>query len=306
MNLRRTKGLKIFATLALWALPLAAQTTKNAVRSFTVRAQPAAIVWLDDVRRGVTNEKGELNVAAKPGRHILRVRAQGYREVTRPLAVLPGGVVAVRLTATTDSAELVFQQAEAARDKAQNADERQKAVALYRRALQLRALYPEASVGLARLLSDLGRHEEAFEQIDLARAERRNYAEASAVEGRVFRAQGDTEAAVESFQRAIKEARGYQPEARAGLALIYEEKSQYEDAAAEFETAIAQLYDTEPLLYQLLGEVYEKLEKYQDAVRVYEKYLQLAPNGRLAPAIRSTIDQLRRQAAEPDPPASTL
>jgi len=47
----------------------------------------------------------------------------------------------------------------------------------------------------------------------------------------------------------------------------------------------------------LLGAVYEKLEKYKEALAAYEKYLQLAPNGSLAPAIRSIIDQVRRQAA---------
>jgi len=35
----------------------------------------------------------------------------------------------------------------------------------------------------------------------------------------------------------------------------------------------------------------------KDAVVAYEKYLALAPNGSLAPAIRSIIEQLRRDAA---------
>jgi cytochrome c-type biogenesis protein CcmH/NrfG len=51
------------------------------------------------------------------------------------------------------------------------------------------------------------------------------------------------------------------------------------------------------VIYQLLGAAYEKQQKYKDAVAAYEKYLQLAPNGNLAPAIRSIIDQLRRDAA---------
>jgi hypothetical protein len=40
------------------------------------------------------------------------------------------------------------------------------------------------------------------------------------------------------------------------------------------------------------------MEKYKEAVEAYEKYLQLAPEGSLAPAVRSVIDQLRRQAEE--------
>jgi tetratricopeptide (TPR) repeat protein len=299
-GLRARKWLWRFLLGLCLCLPVFAQ--KVVVRQFTIRTEPGAVVWLDEVRRGVAGENGEIVVAARPGRHVLRVRAQGYREVTRPLAALPRGVLAVRLTASADSAELVFQQAENARERAGNAEERQKAAAFYRRTLQLRPRYAEAHVGLARVLSDLGEYDGALEQIELARAARRVYPEASAVEGRIYRAQSDEENAVAAFERAIKEARGYQPEAHTGLALLYEDKGQYEEAATAFETALAQLYDTEPLLYQLLGEVYEKLERYRDAVRVYEKYLQIAPNGKLAPAIRSVLDQLRRQAAEQDSP----
>ena len=82
-----------------------------------------------------------------------------------------------------------------------------------------------------------------------------------------------------------------------GLARLFEDRGQYEGAAAEYEIAIKQLADSEPVIYQLLGAVYEKLEKYKEALAAYEKYLQLAPNGSLAPAIRSIIDQVRRQAA---------
>ncbi len=301
-KLRFFAGLLIFALLQVTL----AQAPKSAVKSFMVRTEPNAVVWLDEVRRGVTDEKGEIAIAAKPGRHVLRVRAQGYQEVTRPLIALPPGVLAVRLVTSTDSAELVFQQAEAARDKAQTAEERQKAAASYRRALQLRTKFPEANLGLARVLADLGQSDDALEQIELARAGRRNYAEAAVVEGRIYRAKGGEEETVAAFQRALQEARGYQPEAHTGLALFYQEKGQYEEAVTEFELALAQLYDSEPLLYQLLGEVYEKLERYREAIRVYEKFLQLAPKNVIAPAIRSTIDQLRRQIAEQASPPQGL
>jgi Flp pilus assembly protein TadD len=103
--------------------------------------------------------------------------------------------------------------------------------------------------------------------------------------------------AITSYKRAIREANGFQPEAHTGLAIVYEEQGQDEDAAREFRTAIDQLSETEPVLYQLLGAVYEKQEKYKEAVAAYEKYLELAPNGTYASAIRSMIDQLRKQAA---------
>jgi hypothetical protein len=46
-----------------------------------------------------------------------------------------------------------------------------------------------------------------------------------------------------------------------------------------------------------LGAVLERVEKYKEALAAYENYLRLAPNGNLAPAVRSIIDQVRRQAA---------
>ncbi|MND07619.1 Tetratricopeptide repeat protein [compost metagenome] len=47
----------------------------------------------------------------------------------------------------------------------------------------------------------------------------------------------------------------------------------------------------------MLGAVYERTQKYKEAVEAYEKYLALAPNGSLAPALRSIIEQLKRDAA---------
>ena len=47
----------------------------------------------------------------------------------------------------------------------------------------------------------------------------------------------------------------------------------------------------------MLGAAYEKLEKPKEAVAAYEKYLELAPNGSFAAAIRSILDQLKREAA---------
>jgi len=203
----------------------------------------------------------------------------------------------VRLARTNDETELSFQQAEEAREKAKDDESRQQAVELYRRALKLRPAFPAAHVGLARALMDLNQHENALAEIEAARRYRPIYPEASAVEGRIYREMAFADEAIKSFQRAIREAHGSQPEAHVGLARVSEDRGQYEGAAAEYEIAIKQLADSEPVIYQLLGAVYEKLEKYKEAVAAYEQYLQLAPNGSLAPAIRSIIDQVRRQAA---------
>ncbi len=278
--------------------------TKAAAKAVTVTTEPNALVWLDEVRRGTTDATGQLTLKdVTAGRHSLRVRAKNFGE--RALTLLPAqrGRVAVRLLPTIDAAELAFQQGEELRDKATDKETRQQAIEAYRRALAARPRFPAACVGLARVLLDSGDHEGALAEIDAARAVRPAYAEASAVEGRILRADGDTASAIASFRRAIREAPGgVQPEAHTGLGLIYEDKGDYTQAALNFQQAVAQLADTEPVLYQLLGAAYERAEKYKEAVAAYEKYLQLAPDGKLAPAIQSIIEQLRLQAVGEDIP----
>lgn len=274
-------------------------------KSTTIRTEPDAIVWLDEVRRGVTDASGRLTLANVPaGRHVLRVRASGFKERTLPLLPTQRGEVVVKLVRTTDEAELLFQQAEAAREKARDDEARQAAADTYRRAIKLRPSFAAAHLGLARVLLDLNNFNAALDEIEAARRARPVYPEASAVEGRILRETGDTNGAMAAFRRAIREARGFQPEAHTGLARVLEDKGQYEEAAAEYRIAVAQLSDTEPVLYQLLGAVYEKLDKYKEAVAAYEKYLQLAPEGTYAEAVRSIIDQLRSQAAQEETPPS--
>ncbi len=78
---------------------------------------------------------------------------------------------------------------------------------------------------------------------------------------------------------------------------MLEEKGQFNEAIAEFRKALDQLMDSEPVIYQLLGAAYERQQNFKEAVVAYEQYLTLAPHGSLAPAIRSMIDQLKRDAA---------
>ncbi|HEV2762103.1 MAG TPA: tetratricopeptide repeat protein [Pyrinomonadaceae bacterium] len=315
-----TRTLLLLLCLALCAAPALAQrrtarakapaakaaaTQTTSARALIVRTEPRAGVWIDGLRRGTTDESGQLVVnQVAPGRHTLRVRAAGFAE--RSLTLLPAqrGTVEVKLTPTTDEAELAFQRAEDAREGVTppGATERPDPAELYRRALSLRPRFPAAHVGLARVLLGRDQYDEALEQIKEARLDRPVYPEASAVEGRILRAAADYEAALASYRRAVREGRGLQPEAYAGMGIVYEEQGKYEEAVEAFRKAIAQLHDTEPALYQLLGAAYEKLERWKEAVAAYEKYLQLAPDGRLAPAINSIIDQLRQQAAEQGSP----
>ena len=271
--------------------------TAPPVSILTITTEPNAIVWIDDIRRGQTDASGKLEVKkVSAGPHVLRVRAMGFKESTTSL--LAGKrIVSLKVFPTTDHAELLFQQAEAAREQAKDEESRRKAEDLYNEAIKIRPSFPAAHVGLARVLLDLNEYQKALSEIDAARRGRPVYAEASAVEGRINREAAFNEEAIESFRRSIREAKGFQPEAHVGLARVFEDKGQYADAIAEYRKAIDQLSDSEPVIYQLLGAAYERAQKYKEAVAVYEKYLQLAPNGSLAPAIRSIIDQLRRDAA---------
>ena len=265
-------------------------------RSLTITTESNAVIWIDEIRRGVTDASGRIELKTAAGRHTLRVRAMGFKEVTLPL-VAGRRSLTVKLVRTADQAELTFQQAEDAREKAKDDAARQKAAELYRAALKIRQANPAAHVGLARVLLDLNQHEAALDEIEVARRTRPVYPEASAVEGRINREAGFTDDAIDSFRRAIREARGFQPEAHVGLARVFEDKRQTEEAIVEFRKAIDQLSDSEPVIYQLLGAAYERVQKYKEAVAAYEKYLALAPNGSLAPAIRSIIEQVRRDAA---------
>jgi tetratricopeptide (TPR) repeat protein len=269
----------------------------SAQTALTITTEPNAIVWIDEIRRGTTDASGKLSIAkVAAGRHSVRVRAAGFKETVTPL--LPGRrALDVKLVRTTDQAELLFQEAETAREKARDDPSMQKAADLYRQAIKARPAYPAAQVGLARVLMDLNEFKDAHAAIDAARRTRPAYAEASAVEGRLYREEAFGDDAIRSFRRAIREGGGVQPEAYVGLARVYEDKGQFAEAIVEFKKALAQLSDSEPVIYQMIGAAYEKMEKPKEAVAAYEKYLQLAPSGSYAAAIRSILEQLKREAA---------
>jgi hypothetical protein len=296
----RILALSVFVVVSLLGTQPILSQRRNAAPSFsnslTITTEPNAIIWIDEVHRGITDAAGRIELKTSAGRHTVRVRAMGFKEAAVPL-VAGRRSLPVRLLRTTDKAELTFQQAEDAREKARDDAARQKAAELYRAALKLRSAYPAAHVGMARVLLELNQYEAALAEIDAARRTRPVYAEASAVEGRINREAAFTDDAIKSFRRSIKEAHGLQPEAHVGLARVFEDKGQYDQAIVEFRKAIDQLSDSEPVIYQLLGAAYERARNYKEAVEAYEKYLALAPNGSLAPAIRSIIDQLRRDAA---------
>jgi tetratricopeptide (TPR) repeat protein len=295
-RLRRSGVLLVVIWLCLATLPVQSQQRSVSPSTLTITTEPNTTIWIDEIRRGTTDASGKLVLTRiSPGRHTLRARANGFREITTRL--VPGRkAISLKLKPTTDQAELLFQQAEEAREQAKDDAGREQAVQLYRDALKLRAAMPAAHVGLARLYMDLNKFGEAQAEIDAARILRPVYPEASAVEGRILREAAFSDEAVRSFRRSIAEGHGFQPEARVGLARALEDKGQLSEAITEYRKAIDQLSDSEPVIYQMLGAAYEKLQKPKEAVAAYEKYLELAPTGSYAAAIRSILNQLRKEA----------
>jgi tetratricopeptide (TPR) repeat protein len=284
--------------VALSQRPRQTVTSTNA-RTITINSEPKAVVWIDEIRRGVTNDNGALgSLKLSAGAHNLRVRAMGFKEISMPITAIQRGEIKVRLMRTTDQAELLFQRAEDARETARDDPGRKVSADLYFQALKLRPVYPAAHLGLARVLSDLNDTNSALSEIEAARSARPVYAEASAVEGRIYRETGQTDEAIGAFNRAIREAHGIQPEAHVGIGRVYEDKGEYELAAREFKIAIDQLFDTEPIIYQMLGLAYEKSGKNGEAIAAYENYLRLAPNGSQASAIKSIVEQLKSERPE--------
>ena len=272
----------------------------------TIVSEPSAMVFIDDIRFGITDASGKLVVKNLGGaRHIVRIRASGFKEASKTIASSQGDVT-LSLVKTTDTAELAFQQAEQllSRDRSAAAD-------AYRNAIKLKPGYIAAYIGLARVSSDSGDSDGALKTLrDLKRVSPAN-AEASAVEGRIYKENGDEAKAIAAFKRSIAQGHGFQPEAYTGLGLLYTEKAEaaggagnfddeaanYAEAAKDLTVALKQLSGAPDasILYQLLGLVYEKQKKFDDAIRVYNEFLQRFPDSNDATTVRSFIEQIKKQ-----------
>jgi tetratricopeptide (TPR) repeat protein len=280
------------------------------LRALSIVTEPNASVWIDDVSYGKTDESGKLVLKTFPaGTHKIRVRADGFKEITQNLLATQSGELKIALVKTTDPAELAFQEAEK-----MSAIDREKAVALYQKAVKLRPKYAEAFVGLARVYQGMSEYDQALRAIQNARRVRPAFAEASAVEGRIYKEAGNEAKAVAAFKRAITEGRGVQPEAHAGLGLLYREKaegfgvgSEFESekeyyllAAGELRKAVTQLAGSPDAatIYQLLGDSYERAKMFREAINVYEEYIKNFPDADDVTTFRSFITQLEKRMKE--------
>ncbi|MBC7901525.1 MAG: tetratricopeptide repeat protein [Saprospiraceae bacterium] len=299
------------AALLLFVPHAPAQAAKPAFRSVTVVTEPNAIVWIDGVKYGTTAENGRLLIATvATGKRMVRVRADGFKEVSRPLLASQKGDFEIPLTKTNDEAELAYQQAEVLAGS-----DREKAAEAYKKAIRLRPRFAEAHIALARLYSAGRDAENAEKAIKEARKIVPRSAEVSVIEGRVFRDGGDDDKAIASFKRAITEGGGFQPEAYTGLGLMYKEKAEsagasadydgekanYIQAAKNFTVAVKQLSGAPDAvsLYQFLGLVYEQQKKFAEAIAVYREFLRFFPDNPESAAFESFIVQLKKQLNEP-------
>lgn len=296
----------VFALLISAHRPATAQTT----REITVITEPKATVWLDGLKRGTTDADGKLFIkSVTAGKHVLRVRADGYKEVSQNLLAAQKGDVKIALVKTTDKAELAFQEAERLA-----LSDRQEAIKAYEKAIKLRPKFPEAQLALARVLMDSGDVEGALKACKQAQKLRPAYSEASAVEGRIHVAGGDEAKALAAYKRSIAEGKGFQPEAYTGLGLFYKEKAElaagegdfegeianYKIAAENLKKSVAQLGGAPDAItiYQLLGLAYERMKFYKEAIALYEDFLQVFPDANEASAIESFIVQIKKQMNE--------
>ena len=248
-------------------------TNRPAIRQHFSAALPdyrertkRAIVWLDEVRRGLTDTSGKLALTkVSAGSHVLRVRAGGFQEATiRPLPAKRGTVV-VRLVRTTDEAELAFQHAEEAREKAKDDETRKGAVELYRQALKLRSAFPAARVGpRASVDGPQSVSRSLLSEIEAARRSRPVYPEASAVRRSHLSRDGFCRRGSQVISKS--DARSPRLSARKRMS-AWRASTKTGDSTKRrqpsIETAIKQLSDSEPVIYQLLGAAFEKVQKYK-------------------------------------------
>ena len=300
----------LFASLCA-SLSVSQLLAQANLRAITVVTEANAIVWIDGVQYGRTDQTGKLTIKTiAAGAHTIRVRADGFKEAAKPITAAQKGDVPFPLTRSSDEAELSYQKAEAFA-----LTDRGKAIEAYTAAIKLRPRYPEAFLGLARVYSDMGDPENAIKAIRDARRLRPAYPDASAVEGRILKDGGEDSKAIAAFNRSIREGRNFQPEANTGLGLLYKDKAEaaasngdfdaeaanYALAAKYLQTAVKQLSGAPDamVVYQILGLTYEKQKKFKEAIAVYREFLRVFPESNEASAVESYIVQIEKQMREP-------
>ena len=286
---------------------LAAASHAQSARNITVVTEPNARVWINGVLYGTTDEKGHLEIkTVLPGRRIIRVMAPSFAEINKPLLATQRGEIKIPLTETRDLAELAFHEGER-----QATLDRAKAEAAYRKAIAANPKLVSAHIGLLRNLAEGRSYEKALVALEELRKISPRNAEASAIEGRIHKDLGDETEAIAAFKRSIAEGGGFQPEAYAGLGLLYQDRAEalgddpekqtaaYNEAAKNLMMSVKQLSGAPDAaaVFQLVGMIYEEQKRYKEAIALYEDFLKTFPDSAEAEAVRSFIVQIKKEIA---------
>lgn len=294
----------VLAVVFAAAITAGAQTP---ARSLTIKTEPNAAVWIDGVLYGRADADGLLTIKqVGTARNKVRVRLDGYSEAVKPIPARGTAPISVALSKTTDAAELAFQEGER-----NTAVDREKAAAAYRKAIELRPGYIDAHIGLARILLDAGDFSLAEDALKAGRRLGPANSEVSAIEGRFFKSVGEEDKAIASFKRAITQGGGFQPEAYAGLGLLYKDRAEAAGASGDFKSEAANYAEAAKYLssclkqlsgapesvviYQTLGLIYETQNKNAEAIALYQEFLRLFPGHPESAAFESFIVQLKKQ-----------
>ena len=272
--------------------PAGARVRTGALKVITGRAD--AVVFINNVRHGVTSDKGELDLPhVIAGSYPVRVRTAGYADWNGRVVVTAGGSQTLKVTQqqTSDEPTLRYQKAEALRDKGKN----KEAVEEYRQALSLRS-FSEARIGMVRSLIALQEFQEAEKQLQAAiKTAAGTLVEAQTVLANLRRHQGLGDESIVEYRKALRLARGNSFEAHIGLAIALNEQGSVDEAVKEYRIGIIQDMETEPILYYQLAEILENAHRNKEAIEAYRNYLRLDPEGEYASAVESIIERLKEE-----------
>src|SRR5689334_4031172 len=152
-----TCGLITLLLITANAFELTAQRTRKAPPTNTptqatgalkvITGQAGSVVFINNVRHGATNDKGELDLPrVRAGSYTARVRTVGFSDWNGSVVIITNASRTLKVvqSPTSDEATLHYQKGEALRERGKNKD----AVAEYAQALTARANFPEARIAM--------------------------------------------------------------------------------------------------------------------------------------------------------------